>query len=151
MKKYVFEECRGKFRLNQIIDTLEEAMWYSGEVWHSLPDDVKQKYYDSENDCFEIYEIDITEEQLEEYETAVHENDFRFLKFDLRDLEVRIVWDYLKRYAVYDDAIDDIYGNTETEVVEEMQENGWKLDEVFRCADRIEFRLREVMKSFYEI
>lgn len=69
MKKYVFEEYRDKAGIGseRIFDGKEEAVDYALTEWKKLFDSDKKSYLNDANGVFHVFEIEITPEQLKDY------------------------------------------------------------------------------------
>lgn len=67
MKKYVFDDFNGNNGDVTIFDTAEEAMTFAEREWRYLTNMDKARYH-KENGCFVVYEIEIPESDLQEYE-----------------------------------------------------------------------------------
>lgn len=65
MKKYVFDDCNGNNGDIKIFDTAEEAMVSAESEWKYLTNMDKARYRKG-NGCFEVYEIEISESDLQE-------------------------------------------------------------------------------------
>lgn len=83
MKKYVFEEYRDKGGIGsqKIFDGKDEAVKYAAKEWdENLTTSEKKSYFNDCCGCFYVYEIEITPEQLEEYNEG-------YLEISLSELE----------------------------------------------------------------
>lgn len=69
MKKYIFEEYRDKAGIGseKVFDEKKDAVKYALNEWKNLFDSDKKSYLNDPNGKFSVYEIEITPEQLEEY------------------------------------------------------------------------------------
>ena len=69
MKKYVFHEYRDKWGLGseKVFDNEKEAVKYANDEWNKLFDSGKKSYLNDDCGEFRVYEIEITAEQLEQY------------------------------------------------------------------------------------
>lgn len=69
MKKYVFEEYRDKAGIGseRVFDGKEEAVDYALTEWKKLFDSDKKSYLNDANGVFHVFEIEITPEQLKDY------------------------------------------------------------------------------------
>ena len=65
MKKYVFDDCDGNNGDIKIFDTAEEAIASAKSEWEHLTNMDKARYRKG-NGCFEVYEIEISESDLQE-------------------------------------------------------------------------------------
>lgn len=69
MKKYIFEDYRDKAGIGseKMFDTEAEAIEYAGKQWEGLNQHDKDSYLKDTAGMFRVYEIELTEEQLEQY------------------------------------------------------------------------------------
>lgn len=74
MKKYVFDECIGDVGSEKVFDTESEAVEFAKRIWDGLSDSKKERYLKNDMfipfNVFRVYEIEISDEQLKEYEAG---------------------------------------------------------------------------------
>lgn len=68
MKRIVFEDCNGNVGQEKIFDSEEKAVEYADVVWSHLTEREKNVYHSRQDAWFRLYEVELTAEQLEEYE-----------------------------------------------------------------------------------
>ena len=89
MKKYVFEEYSDRKGIGtlKMFDSKKEAVEYAKESWNRLVKSDKEKI-----DKYHVYEVEMTDEQLADYENGTEE-------FIFDDLWTADVWDVMQGEA----------------------------------------------------
>ena len=92
LKQYVFEEYRDSWGIGRemILDTEEQAIKYAKQEWEKLSEDDKNSYKNDVCGTFRVYEIEISEDQLEEYNVGTYQ-------FSLHELWTKDIVDMLDR------------------------------------------------------
>ena len=69
MKKYVYEEYADRYGTGdeKIFDKKEDAVSYAKEEWDKLTYSEKKTYKKDTCESFKVYEIELSQEQLDEY------------------------------------------------------------------------------------
>ena len=90
MKKYVFEEYRDAKGVGskKLFDNKEDAIKFAKNEWNNLFESDKESYRKDSFSCFRAFEIEITSEQLAEYEDG-------WLDIPLSELETEELYDAL--------------------------------------------------------
>lgn len=88
MKKYVFSEYRDKAGTgsDKVFDTKREAVTYAAEKWNTMTNGDRKSYLQDPCGTFNVFEIEITQEQIENWE---------YLDVQYQDLWTADVWDAL--------------------------------------------------------
>lgn len=85
MKKIVFEDCNGNVEQEKIFDSEEKAVNYAVGVWAHLTEREKKRYIDQDA-WFRLYEVELTPEQLEEYEEEGSIDDKPLTEYETRTI-----------------------------------------------------------------
>lgn len=85
MKRIVFEDCNGNVAETKIFDSEEKAVNYAVGVWAHLTDREKKRYMDQDA-WFRLYEVELTPEQLEEYEEEGSIDDKPLTEYETRTI-----------------------------------------------------------------
>lgn len=85
MKKIVFEDCNGNVAETKIFDSEEKAVNYAVGEWAHLTEREKKRYIDQDA-WFRLYEVELTPEQLEEYEGEGSIDDKPLTEYETRTI-----------------------------------------------------------------
>lgn len=85
MKKFIFEDCNGNVGQEKIFDSEEKAVNYAVGVWAHLTEHEKKRYIDQDA-WFRLYEVELTAEQLEEYEEEGGIDDKPLTEYETRTI-----------------------------------------------------------------
>lgn len=85
MKKIVFEDCNGNVAETKIFDSEEKAVNYAVGAWAHLTEREKKHYIDKDA-WFRLYEVELTPEQLEEYEGEGSIDDKPLTEYETRTI-----------------------------------------------------------------
>ena len=85
MKKIVFEDCNGNVAEMKIFDSEEKAVNYALGAWAHLTEREK-KHYIGQDAWFRLYEVELTPEQLEEYEEEGSIDDKPLTEYETRTI-----------------------------------------------------------------
>lgn len=85
MKKIVFEDCNGNVAETKIFDSEEKAVNYAVGAPMHLTEREKKRYIDQDA-WFRLYEVELTPEQLEEYEEEGSIDDKPLTEYETRTI-----------------------------------------------------------------
>lgn len=87
MKKivFVFSENNGNTGEEKLFDSKEKAVDYADGMWNHLTEREK-RVYDTSEAWYRVYEVELTPEQLEEYEDCGSVDDKPLTEYETRTI-----------------------------------------------------------------